>query len=116
MKKRLIILGINWEQNSSACLMVDGKIISATSEERFSRKKNDERYPKKAIDYVLKTNKISPDQIDHVCFISNYWSPTYSLIRHYTNFSIEDYIKEQNEYWYNRIYKNKKSLTKNIQK
>tara|TARA_Y100000591_G_C21853150_1_gene713026 strand:+ start:372 stop:2204 length:1833 start_codon:yes stop_codon:yes gene_type:complete len=108
MKKRLIILGINWEQNSSACLMVDGKIISATSEERFSRKKNDERYPKKAIDYVLKINKISPDQIDHVCFISNYWSPTYSLIRHYTNFSIEDYIKEQNEYWYNRIYKNKK--------
>ena len=46
MKKRLIILGINWE-NSSACLMVDGKIISATSEERFSKKKNDERYQKK---------------------------------------------------------------------
>ena len=80
------------------------------------QEKNDERYPKKAIDYVLKTNKISPDQIDHVCFISNYWSPTYSLIRHYTNFSIEDYIKEQNEYWYNRIYKNKSLFTKNIQK
>ena len=108
MKKKSIILGINWEQNSSACLMIDGKIISAISEERFSRKKNDERYPKKAIDYVLKTNAISPDQIDQICFISNYWSPTYSLIRHYTNFSIEDYIKEQKEYWYYRIYKNKK--------
>ena len=108
MKKRSIILGINWEQNSSASLMIDGRIVSAVSEERFSRKKNDERYPKNAINFILKNNRISPKQIDHACFISNYWSPTYSLIRHYTNFSIDDYIREQNEYWYNRIYKNRK--------
>ena len=35
----MIIIGINWEQNSSAALMIDGKIISAASEERFSNKK-----------------------------------------------------------------------------
>ena len=103
-----IILGINWEQNSSASLMINGKIIAAASEERFSRKKNDESYPKRAIEYILKNNNISAKQIDYVCFISNYWSPTYTLIRHYTNFTIDDYIKEQHEYWYKKIYKNKK--------
>lgn len=46
MKKK-IILGINWEQNSTAALMVDGAIVSCSSEERFTRIKNDERYPKK---------------------------------------------------------------------
>ena len=47
-----IILGINWEQNSTAALMINGEIVSCVSEERFSRVKNDERYPKKAIDWM----------------------------------------------------------------
>ena len=105
---KIIILGINWEQNSSASLMIDGKIVSATSEERFTRKKNDESYPNNAIEYILKTNNINANQITKICFISKYWSPTYSLIRHYTNFSVEDYIKEQEQYWYKKIYKKKK--------
>ena len=33
--------------------MIDGEIVSCVSEERFSRVKNDERYPKKAIDWIL---------------------------------------------------------------
>ena len=108
MNKKIIILGINWEQNSSAALMINGKIVSAISEERFSRKKNDERYPKNAIDYILKCHNIKKNEITNVCFISHYWSPTYSLIRHYTSFSIQDYIKEQNKYWYKKIYNKKK--------
>ena len=102
-----IILGINWELNSSATLMINGKIVSSVSEERFSKVKNDERYPKNAINYILKENKIKNTDIDFVCFISKYWSPTYSLIRHYTKFSINDYIKEQEDYWYKKIYENK---------
>lgn len=108
IKTKKIIIGINWEQNSSAALMIDGKIISAASEERFSNKKNDESYPKSAINFLLKSNKIKKSQVTNVCFISKYWSPTYSLIRHYTNFSIKDYIKEQDEYWFKKIYENKK--------
>ena len=60
--RKRIIIGINWEQNSSAALMIDGKIISAASEERFSNKKNDESYPKKAIDFLLKSNKIKKNK------------------------------------------------------
>ena len=50
----MIILGINWEQNSSASLMIDGKIVGCSSEERFSGIKNDERYPYQAINWLLK--------------------------------------------------------------
>ena len=90
MKKNTeIILGINWEQNSSASLMVNGRILGCVSEERFTRKKNDEAYPKNAINYVLKRNGIKSQQIDAICFISKYWSPSYSLVRHYTNFKFQ---------------------------
>ena len=41
------MIGINWEQNSTAALMIDGQILARVSEERFTRVKNDERYPKK---------------------------------------------------------------------
>ena len=51
-----IYIGINWEQNSTAALMVDGKILGSI-DERFSRIKNDERYPYQAINWLLKTLK-----------------------------------------------------------
>ena len=100
--KKEILLGINWEQNSTVALMVNGKIISCVSEERFSRVKNDERYPKKAIDWILKSNKIKKKEIYKVCLISKAWSPSYSLMRHYTNFSINDYIDEQRKIWFEK--------------
>ena len=53
-----IILGINWELNSTASLMINGNIISTASEERFSKIKNDERYPYQAINYILSENNI----------------------------------------------------------
>ncbi len=108
--KDRIFIGINWEQNSTACLMVNGKILGSASEERFSKIKNDERYPKKAIDYLINKHNINKTYIEKVCVISRYWSPFYNLIRHYTNFTIEDYIKEQEEIWYERIY-NKKNVS-----
>jgi carbamoyltransferase len=108
MKNRNIILGINWEQNSSASLMIENKIVGCSSEERFSKVKNDERYPINAINWLLSEFKISTDEITSVCFISKVWSPMYILTRHYTNFSMEDYNIEQRSYWYPKIYQNKK--------
>ena len=105
-----IVIGINWEQNSSACLMINGEIIGACSEERFSRIKNDERYPKKSIDWLLKKFSIKKKEISAVCFISKIWAPGYILTRHYTTFSMDDYIYEQKNIWYPRIYE-KKSIS-----
>ena len=101
-----IILGINWEQNSSAALLIDGVIVGCSSEERFTNIKNDETYPINAINWLLEEFQIIPSQIDKVAFISEYWSPTNSLIRHYTNFSIGEYIEEQDLVWKPRIYLN----------
>jgi len=103
-----IYIGINWEQNSTAALMVDGKILGSISEERFSRVKNDERYPYKAINWLLKNFKISKKNITAVCFISEAWTPSYILTRHYTKMNISDYINEQKKIWYPRLYENKK--------
>ena len=54
----MIILGICLSFQSSACLMIDGEIKHAISEERFSKIKNDESYPYKSINYILKQNNI----------------------------------------------------------
>ena len=67
--------------------MINNKIVGCVSEERFSNVKNDERYPKKAIDWLIKNFKVKNHEIKSINFISNFWSPTYSLIRHYSKFA-----------------------------
>ena len=63
------ILGISaYYHDSAACLVVDGKIISAAQEERFTRKKHDESFPLNAIKYCLSEAKLSADQINYVVF------------------------------------------------
>ena len=106
MKK--YILGINWEQNSSASLFCNSECIGALSNERITRKKNDEAYPKEAIDHLLNEYSVDPKNIEQVVFVSKEWSPGWILSRHYTSFSTADYLKEQNEIWYPLMYENKK--------
>ena len=47
------LLSIQWGTNSTAALLVDGAIVACVSQERFSRIKSDERYPRQAIEAVL---------------------------------------------------------------
>ena len=48
------ILGISaFYHDSAAALVVDGKIVAAAQEERFTRKKHDHAFPQQAIDYCL---------------------------------------------------------------
>jgi len=63
------ILGISaFYHDSAAALIVDGEIVAAAQEERFSRKKHDPGYPAQAISYVLKRGELTLDQVDHVAF------------------------------------------------
>ena len=55
---------------SSACLMVDGKIIANVAEERLSRKKLDGGFPDKAIEEVLRIGGITIDDVDVVATTS----------------------------------------------
>ena len=62
-------LGIScYYHDSAAALLKDGRVIAAVEEERFSRKKFDDGYPKMAIDWCLNECDISPEQIDSVAF------------------------------------------------
>jgi carbamoyltransferase len=63
------ILGISaFYHDSAACLIKDGKIISAVQEERFSRKKHDDRFPKNAIKYILESTNSNLNEIDKIIF------------------------------------------------
>ena len=100
-------LGINWEQNSSVSLFSKNKLIFCSSEERFSNIKNDERFPIHVIRFLIKKYNLNKNNLYNVVYVSNQWTPSYSLTRHYTKFSHEDYIAEQEKIWYPRIFKNK---------
>lgn len=63
------ILGISaFYHDSAAALVRDGKIIAAAQEERFSRKKHDERFPFNAVSYCLKEGAVGPEDLDAVAF------------------------------------------------
>ena len=63
------ILGLSaYYHDSAACLLVDGRIVAAAQEERFSRKKHDERFPAQAVDYCLKEAGLDRGEIDFVGF------------------------------------------------
>lgn len=63
------ILGLSaFYHDSAACLVIDGEIVAAAQEERFSRKKHDERFPKHAVAYCLSEAGLTPDQLDYVAF------------------------------------------------
>ena len=62
-------LGIScYYHDSAAALLQDGKVIAAVEEERFSRKKFDDDFPKLAINWCLEEAGITPSQIDSVAF------------------------------------------------
>ena len=63
------VLGISaFYHDSAAAIIVDGEIIAAAQEERFTRKKHDASYPKNAINYVLKEAGLKLNEVDHVVF------------------------------------------------
>ena len=63
------VLGISaYYHDSAACLVVDGEIVAAAQEERFTRKKHDHSFPSHAIGYCLKEADLAPDTLDYVGF------------------------------------------------
>lgn len=63
------ILGISaYYHDSAAALVVDGQILAAAQEERFTRKKHDSRFPVHAIEYCLKEADLTFSELDDVVF------------------------------------------------
>ena len=63
------ILGISaFYHDSAAALLIDGKIVAAAQEERFTRKKHDSSYPYNSIKYVLSEANLELNQLDQIVF------------------------------------------------
>src|SRR4051812_14386995 len=63
------ILGISaYYHDSAAALVVDGKVIAAAQEERFTRRKHDSDFPHHAVRCCLEIGGLKPANLDHVAF------------------------------------------------
>jgi len=63
------ILGVSaFYHDSAAALVVDGRIVAAAQEERFTRRKHDPEFPERAIEYCLREAGLQPEDLDHVAF------------------------------------------------
>jgi len=63
------ILGLSaFYHDSAAALLVDGEIVAAAQEERFTRVKHDHEFPKNAVNYCLREAGLTADKLDYVVF------------------------------------------------
>jgi carbamoyltransferase len=82
------VLGISaFYHDSAAALVEDGRIVAAAQEERFTRKKHDERFPAHAIRYCLQEGGLSLDQLDHVVFYEKPFLKFERLLETYVAFA-----------------------------
>ena len=82
------ILGISaFYHDSAAAIIVDGKIIAAAQEERFTRKKHDSSYPYNAVEFVLKFAKLKLSEVDHIVFYEKPFLKFERLLETYVAFA-----------------------------
>ena len=82
------ILGISaFFHDSAAALVIDGKVIAAAQEERFTRIKHDKNYPINAIKYVLKESNLSLEDIDEIVFFEKPFLKFERLLEMYLAFA-----------------------------
>ena len=96
------ILGISaFYHDSAAAMVVDGDIVAAAQEERFTRKKHDPSYPTHAINYCLAEANLSLDQVDYIAFYDKPFLKFERLLETYVAFApkgfqslVEDYMEK----------------------
>ena len=82
------ILGISaFYHDSAAAIIVDGKIIAAAQEERFTRKKHDSSYPFNAIEFVLKFANLNLSSVDQIVFFEKPFLKFERLLETYVAFA-----------------------------
>jgi len=82
------ILGISaFYHDSAATLIVDGQIIAAAQEERFTRIKHDSNYPFYAVEFVLKFANVKFEQVDQIVFFEKPFLKFERLLETYVAFA-----------------------------
>lgn len=87
------ILGISaFYHDSAAALVVDGEIVAAAQEERFSRKKHDAGFPKAAVAYCLQEAGLSSDRLDYIAFYEKPFVKFERLLETYLAFAPRGFL------------------------
>ena len=87
------ILGISaYYHDSAASIIVNGKIIAAAQEERFTRKKHDSSYPFNAIEFVLKYSNLKLSEVDHIIFFEKPFLKFERLLETYVAFAPKGFL------------------------
>ena len=102
------IIGFSLGYCSTIAYSENGEIKACISEERFSRKKNDERFPIKSLNYIKKKYNLKNKKIDAVVIASKKQNINAHLTRQYSTWSVEDHVEAQYSFWKPYLYGNKK--------
>ncbi len=82
------ILGISaFYHDSAAAIIVNGEILAAAQEERFTRKKHDATYPFKAIEFVLNFANLKLSEVDYIVFYEKPFLKFERLLETYVAFA-----------------------------
>jgi len=113
------ILGISaFYHDSAAALIIDGKIIAAVQEERFTRIKHDYSYPYNSIEFLLKFAKIEFNQLDKIIFYEKPFLKFERILENYIAFSPKGFLQfaKSMPIWLREKLFLKKQLIKNFEK
>lgn len=105
-------LGINVGHGASASLMVNGEVIIAAQEERFTKIKNFSGYPKKSIDFILKYLKEKKLKVHIAAFTTIKDKAIYYKYPFNHLFSIKDYQDHYENFFNKKTKKNENYLKK----
>lgn len=87
------ILGISaFYHDSAATILIDGEIIAAAQEERFTRKKHDANYPFNSIEFVLKFANLKLSEVDHIVFFEKPFLKFERLLETYVAFAPKGFL------------------------
>jgi len=88
------VLGISaFYHDSAATILIDGKIIAAAQEERFTRKKHDSSYPYHAVEFVLKFANLKLSNVDHIVFYEKPFLKFERLLETYVAFAPKGFVQ-----------------------
>jgi len=101
------VLSIHEAHDASAALIVDGVVVAAAQEERFTRRKPDYGFPQHSIRACLDHAGLSPSDLEKVVLAGRGWTPALVKVKRNYNFSVDDWRLEQHLYWRPRLFEDR---------
>ena len=110
MSKKDIFLCIHIGYNASCALMINGEVVAASQEDRFTRKKNETGFPRFSIDYCLSEANISGRDVSLAAYTTVYEHPWEVKAKITPTFTIRDYHDYLDKQYYAKILRGESGL------